>query len=322
MPPLRKAYPEGLDSVPEGRLRESMRKCTRFVKSPSQKTMHYWVAGRTLPNWNGSGEDRKLLATWLVLTWKDDEQRYYRSVLTAEAGKEGDFGAIYYVRLEWCEAFMSGVDKRFILKLPSCNIVRMDGTPRSLDAAPKAVQAGNVAQYVNSNFDEVGNTICSANCIREWTPDWKTFGTKPFETKLKEDPSILSMALKLTCALKPYEEFFYNYHWGKFERQTGSDSTSANNFADFIEAGAPQKREKIHRSSARREKESGEGQLRAVAPTERAAKRARLARGADYSAATRRTVTICQPAGCGGGGGAGAARLANVIIIDILCNTM
>jgi hypothetical protein len=241
MPPLRKAYPEGLDSVPEGRLRESMGKCTRIVKSPYPKTMHYWVAGRTLLNWNGRGLDRKLLATWLVLTWKDDEQRYYRSVLTAEAGKEGDFGAIYHVRLEWCEAFMSGDDKRFILKLPTNNNVRMDGTPRSLDAAPKAVQAGNVAQYVNSNLDELGDTICSANCTREWTPEWRTFSTKPFETQLRADPSILSMALRLTCELKPYQELFYNYYWGKFEREAGSASTSANIFADFIEAGAPQR---------------------------------------------------------------------------------
>ena len=136
---------------------------------------------------------------------------------------------------------MSGDDKRFILKLPSNNNVRMDGTPRSLDAAPKAVQAGNVAQYVNSNLDELGNTICSANCTREWTPDWHTFGYEPFETQLRANPSILSMALRLTCELKPYQELFYNYYWGKFEREAGSACTSANIFADFIEAGAPQR---------------------------------------------------------------------------------
>jgi hypothetical protein len=256
MPPLRRAYPEGLDSVPEGRLRESMRESTPLVMSPSTKIMHYWVAGRTLPNWNGRGEDRKLIATWLVLTWNEAKQRYYRSVLTAEAGNEGDFGAIYHVRLEWCEAFMSGIDKRFILKLPTSDIVRMDGTPRSLDAAPKAVQAGNVAQYVNSNLDELGDTICSANCTREWTPEWNTYGKKPFETQLRANPSILSMALKLTCALKPYQELFYPYHWGKFERQIGSASTSANNLADFMEAGAPQQREK---SQAKRRRSASRG---------------------------------------------------------------
>ena len=58
---------------------------------------------------------------------------------------------------------------------------------------------------------------------------------------LRADPSILSMALRLTCELKPYQELFYNYYWGKFEREAGSASTSANIFADFIEAGAPQR---------------------------------------------------------------------------------
>ena len=133
-----------------------------------------------MSNWNGA--DRKLLAAWLVLTWNDAKQCYYRTVRTAETGKDGDFGAIYHVRLEWCEARMTGIDKRYILKVHSTTAV-MDGTPRSLNAAPKAVEAGDVAQFVDSNLDELGNATRSVNCIRYWTPDWSTFGTEMIEKK-------------------------------------------------------------------------------------------------------------------------------------------
>ena len=44
---------------------------------------------------------------------------------------------------------MTGIDKRFILKIPS-SAGRMDGTPHSFDAVPEAVEAGDVAKFVNS----------------------------------------------------------------------------------------------------------------------------------------------------------------------------
>ena len=228
------AYPEGLESVPDRGLRESMRANPPFNTNLQLKIQHYWVAGRTLSNWNGA--DRKLLAAWLVLTWNDAKQCYDRTVRTAEAGKEGDFGAVYHVRIETNVAHSSRIDKRYFLKLPTSTAV-MDGTPRSLDADHKAVEDGDVAQFVDSNLDERGEAERSPNCTRDWTPEWGTFGTDTGDQML--GTKYVAMGLKLTRAMQPYKRLFYKYHWGKFERESGRAFSGTNIYADLIQVGAP-----------------------------------------------------------------------------------
>jgi hypothetical protein len=234
MPICVNAYPEGLESVPDRGLRESMRGNLPFITDPQQKIQHYWVAGRTLSNWNGA--DRKLLAAWLVLTWNDAKQCYDRTVRTAEAGKEGDFGAVYHVRIETNVAHSSRIDKRYFLALHGSTAV-MDGTPRSLDADPKAVEVGNVAQYVDSNLDVRGVATRSVNCIGDWTPDWLTFGTEMIETKL---PTMyVAMGLRLTRAMQPYDQLLYKYYWGKYERESNRALPGSYVIAELIKMGAP-----------------------------------------------------------------------------------
>jgi hypothetical protein len=228
------AYPEGLESVPDRGLRESMRANPPFITNLQLKIQHYWVAGRTLSNWNGA--DRKLLAAWLVLTWNDAKQCYDRTVRTAEAGKEGDFGAVYHVRIETNVAHSSRIDKRYFLKLPGSTAV-MDGTPRSLDADHKAVEDGDVAQFVDSNLDERGEAERPPNCTRDWTPEWGTFGTDTGDQML--GTKYVAMGLKLTRAMQPYKRLFYKYHWGKFERESGRAFSGTNIYADLIQVGAP-----------------------------------------------------------------------------------
>jgi hypothetical protein len=244
MPILVNAYPEGLESVPDSGLRETMRGNPPFIKDLQLNIQHYWVAGRTLSNWNG--EDRKLLAAWLVLTWNEAKQCYDRTVRTAEAGNEGDFGAVYHVRIETNVAHSSRIDKRYFSKLHGSTAV-MDGTPRSLDADPKAVEAGNVAQYVDSNLDENGISTSSVNCIGDWTPDWNTFGTEMIETKL---PTMyVAMGLRLTRAMQPYDQLLYKYYWGKFERQSGRALSGPDMLAELMQAGAPRGGERAKRGA-------------------------------------------------------------------------
>ena len=184
------------------------------------------------------GRDRRLIATWLVLTWNEAKQCYYRSVMTAEAGKEGDIGAVYRVRIEWNVAHSSRIDKRYFLKLHGSTAV-MDGTPRSLDADHKAVEDGNVAQYVNSNLNAAGEISCPCNCTREWSREWDSIGSEKVERELRAG-AYLAMGLKLKCALKAHTELLYPYHWHKNDKASGRIG-QVDAIADLMQYGAPER---------------------------------------------------------------------------------
>ena len=209
-----KAYPEGLESAPED-LRQGMRtEFVRLTRRLSPATQHYYVAGCTM-EWRN--ETRKLIATWLVITWNEDKKRYYRSVLAAERGAAGDLGAIYDTRIEPNEALATHLDVCYFLKIPSCAQV-MDGKPRSINAVPEAVAHRKVAQFVNSILNELNVATHDPNCTRDWKPDWNRLGAERTVFGLPED---LAMGLKLSGPVQIYDELRYQYNWGKSEEKSG-----------------------------------------------------------------------------------------------------
>jgi hypothetical protein len=224
------AYPEGLNSVPED-LRAEMRKYAVLTTEPSPKTQHYFVAGGTFGR-----EKKRLIATWLVVSWQEERKRFYRSVVAAENGRNGDIAAIYQTRVVLTEALITYLNPCHFMKFPSFpgKAPAFDGHPRACDAVPKAVAEQRVGQFVNSALDRNGETTRSPNCVREWTPDWGTYGTAKTVTA---PPSDIAMGVKLITSVRQYEEILYTYPWGKSEKESSQASHRHNHLAELTRTG-------------------------------------------------------------------------------------
>jgi hypothetical protein len=109
-----------------------------------------------------------------------------------------------------------------------------DGHPRACDAVPKAVAEQRVGQFVNSALDRNGETTRSPNCVREWTPDWGTYGTAKTVTA---PPSDIAMGVKLITSVRQYEEILYTYPWGKSEKESSKASHRHNHLAELTRTG-------------------------------------------------------------------------------------
>jgi hypothetical protein len=204
-----RSHPQGLDSMPADlRINET---AALPPANPLSNTQHYFVAGGTVKFRN---KDTKLIAVWLVYTWSSDKQTWYRSVLAAEPGAAGDLAALYRGRVSSNEGQNAFLDICYHLKIPSGRAV-IDANPRSIHAAHSAVRDRNVGMFLNSNANELGIPQSTANCGRDWDPLWSSFG------RSIDVPENLQMGLKLTKAVKMFDELKYNYLWAKSEVQSG-----------------------------------------------------------------------------------------------------
>ncbi len=159
-------------------------------------------------------KDTKLIAVWLVYTWRSEKQTWYRLVLAAEPGAAGNLAALYRGRVsfvEWLNAFLNIC---WHLKILNVHAV-VDANPHSIHAAHTAVRDRNVGMFLNCNVDELGNLESTANCRRDWDPDWNSYGRSLVV------PENLHMGLKLTKAVKMFDELKYSYQWVKSEVQSG-----------------------------------------------------------------------------------------------------
>jgi hypothetical protein len=204
------AYPEGLDSAPAV-VRNDLQACPKLMQEIQQQVLHYYVAGKTIM-WKKL--PKKLIATWLVIRYEPEKERFYRSLFTATEGKEGDFGAIYHCALEKNPALTSFLSPVHQLTLPGTKIT-MDGSPRSSGDIHKAVASSNVAQFVNSCLDERGRTYRQPNCAREWSRDWTSLNS----LKSLETIDEVALGLKLSRQVAMYEELHYWYNWGKYDKK-------------------------------------------------------------------------------------------------------
>ena len=202
------AYPDGLESAPEA-VRNDLRACPPLMRRIEDRVLHMYVAGRTL-EWNKN--QKTLIPVWLVYTWEQDKSKLCRSLFTAAEGKLGDLGAIYHSPLVTDDALTIYLSKVHFLQFPACKTV-MDGRPRAFDDTPKAVAAGEVAQYANSSQNETGCHTRMANCTRDWHPEWKSLDTTR-SARIKDDAA---MGLRLTRNVDKYEELLYPYTWGKYD---------------------------------------------------------------------------------------------------------
>ena len=225
------AYPEGLNSVPEA-LRAGMRQSAVLTTEPSPKTQHYFVAGGTF----GRGQKR-LIATWLVVSWKEERKRFYRSVVAAENGKNGDIAAIYQTRVVLSDALITYLNPCHFMKFPNFpgKAPAFDGKPRACDAVPTAVAESRVGHFVNSSLDRNGDSIRSPNCVRDWNPDWGTYGSARTVTA---PPSDIAMGVRLITSVRPYDEILYAYPWGKSEKESSQASHRTNHLAELTRTGA------------------------------------------------------------------------------------
>jgi hypothetical protein len=203
------SHPLGLDSMPaEFRTNET---AALPLANPLSNTQHYFVAGGTF---KFRKKDTKLIAVWLVYTWSSDKETWYRSVLAAEPGAAGDLAALYRGRVSSNELQHAFLDICYHLKLPNGRAV-IDANPRSIHAAHSAVRDRNVGMFLNSNSNELGTPQSTANCVRDWDPDWKLF------FKSIDAPENPQMGLKLTKAVKMFDELKYYYLWAKSEVLSG-----------------------------------------------------------------------------------------------------
>ena len=202
------AYPDGLESAPEA-VRNDLRACPPLMRRIEERVLHMYVAGRTL-EWNK--DQKTLIPVWLVYTWEQDKTKLCRSLFTAAEGNLGDLGAIYHSPLVTDDALTIYLSKVHFLQFPGCKTV-MDGRPRAFDDTPKAVAAGEVAQYANSSQNETGCHTRMANCTRDWHPEWKSLDTTR-SARIKDDAA---MGLRLTRNVDKYEELLYPYTWGKYD---------------------------------------------------------------------------------------------------------
>ena len=202
------AYPDGLESAPEA-VRNDLRACPPLMRRIKERVLHMYVAGRTL-EWNKN--QKTLIPVWLVYTWEQNKTKLCRSLFTAAEGKLGDLGAIYHSPLVTDDALTIYLSKVHFLQFPACKTV-MDGRPRAFDDTPKAVAAGEVAQYANSSQNETGCHTRMANCTRDWHPEWKSLDTTR-SARIKDDAA---MGLRLTRNVDKYEELLYPYTWGKYD---------------------------------------------------------------------------------------------------------
>ena len=202
------AYPDGLESAPEA-VRNDLQACPPLMRRIEERVLHMYVAGRTL-EWNK--DQKTLIPVWLVYTWEQDQTKLCRSLFTAAEGKLGNLGAIYHSPLVTDDALTIYLSKVHFLQFPGCKTV-MDGRPRAFDDTPKAVAAGEVAQYANSSQNETGCHTRMANCTRDWHPEWKSLDTTR-SARIKDDAA---MGLRLTRNVDKYEELLYPYTWGKYD---------------------------------------------------------------------------------------------------------
>ena len=202
------AYPDGLESAPEA-VRNDLRACPPLMRRIEDRVLHMYVAGRTL-EWNKN--QKTLIPVWLVYTWEQNKTKLCRSLFTAAEGKLGNLGAIYHSPLVTDDALTIYLSKVHFLQFPACKTV-MDGRPRAFDDTPKAVAAGEVAQYANSSQNETGCHTRMANCTRDWHPEWKSLDTTR-SARIKDDAA---MGLRLTRNVDKYEELLYPYTWGKYD---------------------------------------------------------------------------------------------------------
>jgi hypothetical protein len=203
------AYPEGLDSAPAV-VRNDLQACPKLMQEIQQQVLHYYVAGKTL-TWKKV--QKKLIATWLVIKYEPEKNRFYRSVFSATEGKEGDLGANYHCPLEKNAALTSFLSPVHQMTFPGTKTT-MDGTPRSAGDIHKAVASSNVAQFVNSCLDECGKQYRQPNCGREWSRDWTSLNSP----KSLETIDEVSLGLRLLKQVGMYEELHYWYNWGKYDK--------------------------------------------------------------------------------------------------------
>jgi hypothetical protein len=204
------AHPMGLDSAPEV-VRKDLEGCVPLMAQLTAKVMHYYVAGRTV-QW--LKEEKRLIATWLVVMWDEKKHRFNRSLWSAEGGKDGELAALYHSPIVLEEALTTFLCPTHLLKFPASKII-MDGRHRAFDDTPKAVAEGNMAQFVNSSRDEDGVLARPANCAREWSEEWRKLGTTNPD-QLAE----VAMGVKLVRPVVMYEELHYPYHWGKYAKKS------------------------------------------------------------------------------------------------------
>ena len=203
------AYPEGLDSAPAV-VRNDLQACPKLMQEIQQQVLHYYVAGKTL-TWKK--EQKKLIATWLVIRYEPEKKRFYRSLFSAAEGKEGDLAAIYHCPLEKNAALTSYISPVHQMTFPGTKIT-MDGTPRSAGDIHKAVASSNVAQFANSCLNERGQQYRQPNCAREWSRGWTSLNSQ----KSLETIDEVSLGLRLLKQVGMYEELHYWYNWGKYDK--------------------------------------------------------------------------------------------------------
>ena len=209
--------PEGLESAPANN-RESLKACAPLMKALSEKTQHYYVAGKPeiILGRGSSAAKKRLIAVWLVYT-RNPEKSYlpYRSVRAAESGKTGELAALYSERLGRDSTMLTFLDVCYTLKFPNVgDCPLMDGKGRGWMDAPRRVEESIVGMYLNSSKDKNGTVAKPTNCTRLWDPEWHSFGSSRNRTSVPDDAR---MGLVLSQEINAYDELVYCYDWAKHE---------------------------------------------------------------------------------------------------------